>query len=188
MAEGSWVVEPLPVAQFALGEGPFRVRGLDPYAPYFDQLFVVGGDYDLSPLARLFQVAARVRGLPVTDFIERRSRASAKADVHGMWKPLFNKSTPQGMAERLNVAFNRYFQPCEARNISVAPDRFEAELLKLPAPMAGVHVASTRGFVQAALEVAGAKDLRIEMGKPAPDGNLKGVALVRTSFVLRWSV
>src|SRR5262245_5160266 len=97
----SWSYEPLPVSRFALGEGPFRVRGLayvtaleyvdrrlaggrralydalgpkDPHAPYLDQIFVVGGLYDVSPLVRLYVGAAKVAKMDVGAFIERRSR------------------------------------------------------------------------------------------------------------------
>src|SRR5262249_48282944 len=74
----AWRYDPLPVGMFALGESPFRVRGLaystlleyvqrylpggmealvppsDPHSPYYRQLFLVAGDYDISPLLNLY--------------------------------------------------------------------------------------------------------------------------------------
>lgn len=220
---GSFKIEPLPLSAFPLGDGPFRVRGLayatlldyvdkrlpggrpalmaalgpaDPWLPYIDQLFVVGADYDASPLCRLFVAAARVRGEDVARFVEKRAQQSAKTDVHGMWKPLLKTSSPEAMAERLHIAFNRYFRTsttdpkdpaCEAKPISVVRGRFEAELGGLPAPLAGVHVWSTRGFVTAALTLAGAREPTISLGGPIPDGRFLGVPLLRVRLVSNWS-
>ncbi|NUP06688.1 MAG: hypothetical protein HOW73_11595 [Polyangiaceae bacterium] len=207
-------IEPLPPSLFPIGDGPFRVRGLayttaleyvdtrlpggrpallaelghdDPWAAYLQQIFVVAGDYDASPLVRVFCAVAKLKNRPVAEFIERRSRASAKADVHGMWKPLLKTSSPEAMAERLHIAFNRYFRPCEAQNLSVTPGRFEAELTKMPEPMAGLYVSSTRGFVSAALSAAGARDADIVMAPPGPDGREGPVPLLRARFVATWT-
>lgn len=208
-----WRVEPLPPSQFKVGEGPFRVRGLaylnaldyadkrlpggraallaelegDPYAPYLEQIFIVSADYDVSPLARLFVACAKLEGQPPLQFIQRRSEASARIDLHGMWKPLFKTSSPEAMAERLHMAFNRYYQPCEARNVGLEPGRFVAELGKLPQPMAGVYVSSTRGFVHAALELAHARGVEVFFEPAVPDGKLEGVPLLRTRFAVTWS-
>lgn len=168
----------------------------DPWVSYIDQLFVVGADYDASPLGRLFVAAARVRGEEVARFVEKRAQQSAKTDVHGMWKPLLKTSSPEAMAERLHIAFNRYFrtsttdpkdQGCEAKPISVAKGRFEAELGGLPAPLAGVHVWSTRGFVTAALALAGAREPTISLDAPTPDGRFQGVPLLRVRLVSTWT-
>lgn len=161
-----------------------------------DQLFLVGADYDVSPLCRLFCAAAQVRGQDVARFVEKRAQQSAKTDVHGMWKPLLKTSSPEAMAERLHIAFNRYFRTnttdlkdtaCEARTISISKGRFEAELGGLPAPMAGVHAWSTRGFVTAALAQAGAHEPTITLDASSPDGRLFGIPLLRVRLVSTWS-
>lgn len=210
----AWRVDPLPPALFKVGDGPFRVRGLaylnaldyadkrlpggraalaaalgkdDPWAPYLDQIFIVSADYDISPLARLFLVSAKLEGQPPMSFIQRRSEASARMDVHGMWRPLFKTSSPEAMAERLHMAFNRYFQPCEAKNLSVEPGRFDAELVRVPQPLAGIYVSSTRGFVHAALELARGRDVEVTFEPAVADGKLEGVPLVRARFAVRWT-
>jgi eukaryotic-like serine/threonine-protein kinase len=206
--------EPLPVTKFPLGQGPFRVRGLaygtmldfvdkrlpggraalraelgarDPYAPYLDQLFVASADYDMSPLVRLYVALARLKGMPVSAFVERRSSSSAVSDVQGVWKPLLKTTSPEAMAKRLPLAFNRYFQPCEAHALSVEPGHFEGELTKLPAPMAGLLVSSTAGFVTSALQLAAARDPRVVFHRTEPDGELSGVPLLRCRFSSTWS-
>ena len=215
-AAWSWRYRPLDVATFPLGTGPFRVRGQafdtallyvdrklvggraaflvalgeeDPFAPYYAQTFVVGADYDLSPLVRLYQVVSGLEGVPVGDFIEARSRWSAGADARGMWKRTLATSSPEALAERLHIGFNRYFfEPSRARTLGVSPGRFECELSKLPAPMDGLHVRSTMGWVTAALEGGGAEGVGILFDRPAPDGELSGVPLERVRFVATWTV
>lgn len=209
-----WRFEPLSTSLFPLGEGPFRARGLayataldyvdkrlkggraallaelgpnDPWAPYLDQLFVAGANYDASPLVRLFVGAARLKGWSTSEFIAVRAHSSAKSAVHGIWKPLLKTSSPEAMAERLPLAFNRYFHPSQARTVTVANGRFDADLVKLPEPMAGMHVASTQGFVTAALSFAGARGVVFHVDGSTPDGRVGGVPLVRTRFSAIWS-
>jgi hypothetical protein len=206
--------QPLPTAQFALGEGPFRVRGLayktvldyidqrfpggrpalrdafgagDPWVPYLEQIFVVGADYDLSPLVRLYVVLAQLRGEAVDQFVERRSASSGHDNTSGIWKPLLNRDTPQATAERMHLAFNRYFQPCHGVSIESQTGRFEGALEGLPEPMAGMYVASTAGFFKGALGVSGAQGIEVAFDAPTPNGNLQSVPLVRVVFRVTWT-
>jgi hypothetical protein len=205
--------EPLDPARFPPGEGPFRAHGLaytaaltyvdtrlpggragflaalgagDAHAPFFDQLFLVSGDYDLSPLVRLYVVSAAIKGVPVGRFIVERARWSAEANTKGIWRPLLKGSSPEGVADRLRHAFNRYFPPCHAATISVEPGRFEGELFKLPAPMSGVHQSATTGFFEGAMALSGATDVCVTWGTASPDGELAGVPIERVRFVVSW--
>jgi hypothetical protein len=210
MPPGRLRFEPLDPRSFRLGEGPFRARGvayvgvleyvdtklaggraglaprLGAFAPYFDQLFVATGDYDLSPLVRLFVVLAGLARRDPVAFVEERSRRSGPRMTQGLWKPVLKTSSPEAMAERLPFAFNRYFGPTHARGVDVGPGRFVCEISGVPAPMNGVHVASTMGFVASSLEVAGASDARVDFTGPASDGELAGVPTERWRFVATW--
>jgi hypothetical protein len=207
-----WRFEPLPLDRFPLGEGPFRVRGLayvavlafadrklpggrkalsmllegDPMGRYFDQIFVPPGSYDVSPLLALHVAAARLARQQTGRFIEQRSRASAAHDAKGMWKPLLASATVRPMAERLPLAYNRYFEPSQARMTGLDDTRFEGELTRVAECMSGLYVYSTVGFVSGALELAGAKNVRFEWGQPMRDGSISGVPTMRVKFVARW--
>lgn len=205
--------EPLGPELFPVGQGPFRARGLayvtalkyidarfpggragflsalgpgDPWAPYFSELFLVSGDYDASPLLRLYVACAAFVGDDVGRFIVERARRSAVADAQGMYKPMLHADTPEGMAERLHLAFKRYFPPCGAITISVAPGRFEGELSKLPEPMAGMHTSSTIGFVAGALDLTGAEEIHVEITSATPEGEISGVPILTARFVATW--
>src|SRR5262249_53215780 len=202
--------EPLDPRRFPPGSGPFRTRGIsyesvlayvdkalpggrraiagllgpgDPFAPYFDQIFVVSGDYDISPLARLLIALAAAAKREPGEFLEARSRKSAPQMAHGLWRQTLKASSPEAMAERLPLAHNRYFEPTRADARSVERGRFEAELSIVPAPMTGLYVASTTGFVAASLELAGGKDVRLAWSPPVPSGELAGVPTERVRFV-----
>lgn len=212
MAGERWNFEPISLARFPLGEGPFRVRGLaylaamayvehrlpggrialaqllagDPYGPYFDQIFVPPGNYDVSPLLRLHQHAAKKEGTPIGRFIEERSRASASHDARGMWKPLFGGVSVPTMAERLPLAFNRYFDPCHARVLSVTETSFSGELTKLAEPMTGLYTNATTGFVSGALAFAGAQDVTLDWETAEREGSHEGIPTYKVRFVARW--
>jgi hypothetical protein len=146
----------------------------------------VTGDYDVSPLVRLYGVVARLQGTPVGRFIEERSRWSAESTSKGLWRPILKASSPEAMAESTRQAFNRFFQPCKAESLRSREGHFEGELSALPACMAGLFASSTIGFFSEAVEIAGGKGCRVEMGRPNPDGELAGVSLQRVRFVANW--
>jgi hypothetical protein len=209
----TWRFDPLDPRRFPVGEGPFRVRGVafeaamhyvdrrvpggreglvaalgpsDPFAGYFSQIFVAAGDYDASPLVRLYEVCARLVGEAIGPFIEARGRASAPQDATRTWKPIMKTSSPEAMAERLPLAYNRFFAPSTAAHIAIAPGRFEAELSTVPAPMNGLYVCSTHGWVPGALELAGARNVQLTWEQPRSDGELHGVPVERVRFVASW--
>jgi hypothetical protein len=169
-----------------------RVAFLDALGPhaaaaYYDQIFVASGDYDISPLVLLYRVVAKMKGVPTGKFIEARSRWSAASVIQGLWKPVLKTVSPEAMADRVHFAFNRFFEPSRATPILVAPGRLEVEFTTIPAHMNGFYTTSTVGFVEAALELAGAKDARLEFARPQPSGELAGVPIERHRFVGTWT-
>jgi hypothetical protein len=76
----------------------------DPVAAFYDQIFLVTGDYDVSPLLRLFVLAARLEAVPVAEFIQQRAQWSSGSDTKGVWKPALHGATPGELAGRLNFA------------------------------------------------------------------------------------
>jgi len=212
MPRDPWRYDPAGPQPAAAGEGPFRVRGhafqtaldyvdqrlaggragflaaLGPEdaAPYFDQIFVASGDYDIAPLVLLYCTAARMKGVATGRFIEARSRWSAASVVQGLWKPVLKTVSPEAMAERVHYAFNRFFEPCRANPLGVTPGRLEVELTSIPGHMNGLYASSTIGFVEACLALAGAVDAKLQFDPPQSSGELKGVPTERLRFVATW--
>jgi hypothetical protein len=209
-----WRFDPLDPSTYPADSPPFRARGLafvyalgyvdkrlvggrdafrrelgprDPFRSYYDQIFVVTGEYDAAALVRLYRVIAAIERKPVGKLIESKTRASAKLDTQGLWKPMLKTSSPEAMAERLPFAFNRYFEPTRAAVKRVAPGRFECEFAGVPAPMNGLYAMSTSGFVLAALELAGAVRATLDWDAPVVTGAVSGVPIEQLSFVATWA-
>jgi hypothetical protein len=208
-----WRYERLDAAQFVLGREPFHARGLayvnalryvDERTPggrqafrgalgpdralceYYDQIFLVTGEYDVSPLVILFRIAAQLEGTPVSRFIQERARWSGRSDPRGVWKPKLHGGEPGDVASKLHFAFERYFPPCGAEVREATSTRFAGELRRLPEPLNGVYVQSTIGFFQGALEDAGARDVLARFHEPASDGVYAGVPVQRIAFTVHW--
>jgi hypothetical protein len=211
--DAEWRYEPLDPARFAVGDGPFRARGhayvqalryvdakvpggraafraklghADPFAPYYDEIFLVTADYDVSPLLHLYIVVADLEGTHVDRFIEARARWSGAADTRGMWKLALRGPSPERVAERMRFAFNRYFPPCEGHSVAVEPGRFEGRLARVPAQMSGLYKDATLGFFAGALGEAGARDVRPFAEHPTPCGLHAGVPIVEVRFAVAW--
>ena len=197
---------------FDLGACPFRARGLAyvhalgyvdakvkggrpavverlgdvRLAAFFDQIFLVTGDYDVAPLVRLFSAVAEMTGTSVGAFIERRAARSGSSDPKGVWKPMLHGRTPAEVASRLYLAFGRYFPPCQAEPISSNRGLFEGELRGIPACMNGLYASSTAGFYTGALEGVGARGVTTLFQQPVDDGVRDGLPLQRVRFAARW--
>jgi hypothetical protein len=213
MSAYPWRYEPIDLTSHPLGEGPFHARGLayatalkyvdtrlrggraaflealgpdDRYAPYYDQIFLVTGEYDVSPLVHLYVNAARMERVPVGRFIEERAKRSADTDSSGMWKPMLRAANADEMAGRLHLAFNRYFPPSHAEPVAEASGRFEGVLSRLPVCMSGLYVSSTIGFFAGALALKGARDVKTEFERPVSDSVTGGVPTEKARFCVTW--
>jgi hypothetical protein len=209
----TWRYAPLDPAQFPPGQGPFRSRGLayahilgyaDARLPggraallahvgastadskFYEQIFLVTGVYDVSPLLRLFIAAAELKKTEVGVFIQRRAARSGASDTEGVWKPALHGRTPSEVASRLNFAFARYYPPCGADSLAAERGFFEGELHGIPSCMNGLYCDSTVGFYQGALGRLGARDLRVEFDRARADGSNAGIPLERIRFRTRW--
>src|ERR1700722_9096162 len=128
---GPWSYEPLELARFPPGEGPFGVQGMafvtalhyverrlpggrnalaaalgvgSAVATYCKQTFDPSESYDASILLRILSAAAKIAHAPIGRFIEARSRWSATTERHGVLKTLAG-APPEAMAKRLHLDF-----------------------------------------------------------------------------------
>ncbi|HEV8320966.1 MAG TPA: hypothetical protein VG389_05085 [Myxococcota bacterium] len=197
---------------FVAGQGPFRARGVvylasiayvkrrtpggmpallasleDPAdRTFLSEIFLAGSMYDIAPLVRLTLAAARLEGTPAERFVKARGTESADTDIRGIYRVLIWASSPEGVAVRLPRAFNRYFEPARSEPAVVRAGHLDSALAGLPEALAGWYVAATEGFVQRALEMAGARDVRFNWDRALPHGATSGVPTVRVGFEIDW--
>ena len=154
--------------------------------PFYDQIFVVAGDYSISPLVHLFVTLARLEKAPIEAFIAERAQWSGSSDSKGVWKPALHGATPKDVAPRLHFAFNRYFPGCEAHPIEARESEFHGELRNIPSCMNGLYAASTTGFYRGALEGAGGTEIAVQWERPKPEGRHDGIPVERLRFTASW--
>jgi hypothetical protein len=160
---------------------------LDPdLAAFFDQTFLTGAWYDVMPLLPISVAAARAARIPHSRVVRENAQWMAKRDLRGIYRLIVAVASAELVVERLPALSLRYFDFGHADGRMVGDKCFETTRFGIPASIADWFVLATLGFVPYALGLAGAKDVRVHASPHAPDGHAHGVALVKTTFEIRW--
>lgn len=213
MRKEGWSCEPFS-GPFAVGAGPFRVRGTvlsgaldrierrvpggfaavreaigEPAVLAFfeDAIFLASALYDIVPLIHLVRALARLAGQSTDQLVRSGAKSAAERDVQSLYRAQMKSASPEEMASRLPRIFNRYFEPSRAEEVSVGPGVMETRFERLPAPYAGYYVWSNEGFIEGALGASGARDVRCVFSGPTPDGEISGIPLVRVGCKITWT-
>jgi hypothetical protein len=160
-------------------------RELGKHAAGLDGIFLAASSYDIAPLVRMTIAGAALEKVPVDAFVRQRAYEIADADLRGIFRLLLKLASPEGTAERLWKAFNGYFEPCRAALDSVGRGRFAARMIGIPSCIEGFYVYAVEGFVTRALELAGAKGIKIAWNSPVDDPD--GGATTGIAMETRWS-
>ncbi len=198
---------------FACGESPFRMKGLvygaakecyDELIPdgsaavlahmesgtlreFFGQTFLPGAWYDALPLVRVSAVAARVAGKTHAQLIRGNAAWVAARDVRGVYKFLLQLASADLVAQRLGRVSMQYFDFGGAEGSIIRPKVLESYRFGIPAPMAQWFIHAAEGFTPVALELTGARNVRVRSWSPKPDGQVEGMTTVRIRFEVSWA-
>jgi hypothetical protein len=202
----------LEAARCEPGEGPFRIKGsgynlhqrwveeslpggmeaqmrrLGPLAdhPFFSEIFLASGMYDVFPLVALGYVCAELRDEPLTTFVEMRARYQAEKDLQLFRKWMVKLAGPATLAKRFPSILASYFDFGEASS-DVGVDAVSGRMNGAPQILAPWLIATCRGFTDHALMVNGAKDVVIETHIEPRPRRTNGFALCDLCFEFRWS-
>lgn len=207
-ARGSVLVhDALP---FAPGEGPFRIKGnayLGALAytatqidlrqaltklrnpatvAFLGQRFVVGGFYDVGPLASLAQAAALAAGRPHLAWLKEQGRVVADKDIGGVYRFLLAFASPDMVMRRLERTAKQYFDFVDVE-VSERDSRWETLADGVPEGAVHTYMATTEAYLVTALVRAGARDVRHRWFAPEPLGNRHGVPVLRVRREVSWS-
>lgn len=213
MKPDAWPFVP-PSHRRKLGDGPFRVRGTvysgnvefaqkripggwpavcadigNPLVEAFfrDTIFLAASLYDIEPLMHLLRAITRIERIPLDKYIRDGSRAAGEDDVTGKYRAQLRSTTAEEMSTRLPRIFGRYFDPCRAEPINIGKSSTEMRFTGLPASAIGLYVWANEGFVTAALEAAGAHDVRFAWSAPIAEGDLEGVPVQTLNCRIAWT-
>lgn len=194
---------------FAPGAGPFRIKG-NAYlgalaytkthcelptvlgklknpdtAAFLSQRFVVGGFYDVGPLATLAVAAALTAGRPHLTWLKEQGRDVADKDIGGVYRVLLALASPALVMRRLQRTASQYFDFVEVEVIE-REDRWETIGSGIPEGAIHTYMATTEAYLVTALERAGAKGVRHRWLPPEPAGHKHGVAVLRVRREVAW--
>jgi hypothetical protein len=174
-------------ADFACGQSPFRVKGLvygaarecydqtirggsdvvaamiesAPLRAFFEQTFLPGAWYDALPMVRISAVAARAAGRMHAALVRGNAAWVAARDVRGVYKFLLQLASPEMVALRLGRVSMQYFDFGGAEGKMIKDKVLESHRFGIPAPMAQWFIHAAEGFTPVALELTGARDVRV---------------------------
>lgn len=158
-------------------------------AAFLGRIFLAMSYYDLGPLLRAVQIAAKAEKVPLASFIRDRAAASAKIDVPGVYAPLLKSGSVEAMARSLPRVFSRYFEGVTGEVLegtTAQPRALEFRFGGLPEPMLGWYVWSNEGFIGESLALAGARSPTFEVRELAPDGERDGIPLRSLVTRVKW--
>jgi hypothetical protein len=204
---------PPAAPRFAPGESPFRAKGnvylglfestnsrcpggvsavlerieSDALVAFYKQPFVAAVWYDLLPLLPFSVQAARLAGKPHLPYVKEGARFQARRDMSGVYRFFLKLATARMLVERLPRVFSQYFNFGRSIGHKLEGNRAEIHGRQIPDLLAPWMLAVTEGFVPEVLAAHGAKDIVARLDPFQPDGEVHGVAAVRSRLVLTWS-
>jgi len=132
-------------------------------AQFFEQIFLGSAMYDIMPLVRISETAARLAGLTHEELATRNAAWQAEHDLRGVYKLFVRMLTPDAVACRLPKLALKYFDFGSADARMQGERCCVGELCGVPDALASWMSACIRGYVPPALELAGAQHVRVQM-------------------------
>jgi hypothetical protein len=164
-----------------------RREEMDPRLRAFcSEPFVAGGWYDAMPIVSLSRAAAALSGVPHPQFVRDNSAWLARRDLRGVYKVILQLASIELVALRLPGLSLRYFDFGSADAKMISTRVMRSVRAGVPASMASWFAWAIEGFTPAALELAGARQVRVRAEPPALDGEIDGVALARIPVTVSW--
>jgi hypothetical protein len=151
------------------------------------QRFMAGAWYDALPMMPLSLAHARAVGAPLQVHLRDRGRWVAERDIPTIYRVLLRLTSPETVVSRLARAATQYFDfgACDVR--TTRPGHAEASLAGVPRSLVPLVAATTEGFVCAALEMAGGKDVNARCVDTPRDGAREGIPTMVVRLEIAWS-
>jgi len=202
----------LDATDFAPGEGPFRIKGsaytlhhrwvaefleggleaqqrrLGAWGdhPFFDEIYLASGMYDVLPLVALGYVCAELRQESLAAFVEMRARYQAEKDLQLFRKMMVKLASPTSVAKRFPSVLASFFDFGEATS-EVREKGVSGRVSGVPQILATWMIATCRGFTTHALKVNGAKGVSIDAEVESSGLRQHGLPLCDLEFEFAWS-
>lgn len=188
---------------FAVGEGPFHVKGvsyrghqkfIDDHVPgryagiveqlepnlrkFYGQPFLASCWYDLAPLVVVAPVCAAACGLSTEDYLHRRAQIQVDQDVTGVYAYLIKLVSAKMIATRLPRLITQYFDFSTVDTRTLDDHHVVTRHGGLPRTFGPWLVAVSTAYLERVLQIAGAREFVITNGPLVPDGEAHGIETV----------
>lgn len=169
--------------------GAYAVRGElrdSETRAFFEQSFLASDWYDILPAQPLIVASARLAGVPFLQLTRQVARAQAYRDIHGIYRFVLKLASPETVISRMSRATAQYFDFGATELKALTTGHACLERTGVPSPMVGFYCGMTEGFVAVAMELTGARDVRVRPSRPVHDGQRAGVETMTIPFDVRW--
>lgn len=177
-----WVAEHLPGGRDAQREA-LGTLGDD---EFFHTIFVGGAMYDVFPLVALGHACAAVRGETMEEFVRMRAAYQAELDLRHIRKLLVKIASPSAVAKRFPSILGSYFDFGTAET-EVLDHAVRGHLRAVPEVLGPWMIATCLGFAGHALEVNGARDVRMNATVEPRGDAAHGLRLADLRLDFGWS-
>jgi hypothetical protein len=194
------------------GQGPFHIKGLafeglfayvaqkvpdgkaraferiaDPRVrAYLQQPFLAASRYDIVAYLHMVSAAAGAAGVPAARFLAEQSAWQAARDVGGVYRLLLKVTSPETVAQRLGLAWARYFDFAKIDVLSVTPGCVVLHVRQMPTVLVPWYRIGARSAGDTIIALAGATAIEVAFTVPQPDGTASGFALCHFELRRTW--
>jgi hypothetical protein len=155
---------------------------------FFGQRFFGGSWYDALPMTILAAAHARLLGVPLHYHCRERGRIIAGRDVPGIYRALLKLVSPERLVGQLPRAAALYFDFGVASIEWVAPNVARTTLAGLPDVLGVMLAGIVEGFMATALELTGARDVRVRTVSVVYDGGeVSGICTAALQHEATWA-
>ena len=152
---------------------------------FFEQPFTAAAMYDAAPVLALSEAASHVKGRPHLHFVRETARWNAERRLRSVYRSLLGDSI-DALPHKLPRLTMQYF---DFGRVSVEPGRGRFRLCfgQIPRFLLNWYVGATQGYGQGALELLGAKGIRLSHpNNVRTDGEAEGIETVAFSYDCQW--
>jgi len=153
---------------------------------FFGQTFLAAAWYDFLPCLRLYSVAARVSGLTTVRFLGAFAAWQAREQAQSINRLMLSAGSIEAVAARQGGSFNRSFDFAEVVTLRHSANSASRAVRQLPHFLFDWYRYSMQPAATAVLALAGARDQQVAYTATEPDGEDKGVPLVRFEIHRSW--
>jgi hypothetical protein len=154
---------------------------------FYRQQFLAASWYDFLPFLHFAAAAGAAMRVSTARFVAEHAAWQAERDVRGIHRLLLMLASPEKVAERLGVAFARYFDFATVEVSKVATGMSDVVVRGLPAIVLPWYKVSVHAAAQSILSLAGARNFEATYSTIEAAGHKAGIPLINFTVHRTWT-